>query len=185
MSARSMDFSRCFLLSAFCFLLSAFGALGGFFCGLRGERLPGGGVTFFSGKKESHQRKLPRERERVRAERSDGPSLRWALGSLIGSQSPMPMACWCYRSFANSFTLCLICFACAARVAVGYATFLCSLPAVCGLAARRQWNNDCPCHCSLSALFALSKEKRARNCQQYLKHKKTIKQSVKLLANER
>ena len=39
----------------------------------RGEPLVRGAVTFFSGKKESNQRKLPREREV--AERYNGPSL--------------------------------------------------------------------------------------------------------------
>ena len=49
-------------------------------------------------------------RERVRAGRSVGPSLRWALGTWIYSLVAMPVAGWCYRSFANSFTLCLIGF---------------------------------------------------------------------------
>ena len=95
-------------------------------------------MAFFSGKKESHQRKLPGERERVRAERSVGPSLRWALGSLIDGLAAVPVTGWFYRSFANSFTLCLIWFARAARVAyscglwaVGLTIF--SSPAKCEL----------------------------------------------------
>jgi hypothetical protein len=43
----------------------------------------------------------------------------------------MTVVCWFYRSFANSFTVCLICLVCAARVAFcclllafGYAIFL-------------------------------------------------------------
>jgi hypothetical protein len=64
------------------------------------------GVTFFSGKKETHERKLPAMRGR--AERSDGPSLRWALGSLFGGWWSMSVTGWFYPSFANSFTLCLI-----------------------------------------------------------------------------
>jgi hypothetical protein len=80
-------------------------ALGGFFYGLRFGAPSRRGVTFFSGKKESHQRKLTVMRGR--AERSDGPLLRWALGSLIGGLVTMPVAGWFYRSFANSFTLCL------------------------------------------------------------------------------
>ena len=118
-----------------------------FGCGAPARR----GVTFFLGKKESHQRKLPWGRERVRAERSDGPSLRWPLGSLIGGQSPMPVTGWFYRSFANSFTLCLIWLACAARVAVSCAIFL--FPYLSG---ARLWlsgcgTHDCPFHRSLSA----------------------------------
>jgi hypothetical protein len=42
----------------------------------------------------------------------------------------MAVAGWFYRSLTNSFTLCLIwliclmCFACAARISVGYAFFI-------------------------------------------------------------
>ena len=68
---------------------------------------PAGGNFLFWQKRKS-PKKVARERERVGAERSDGSSLRWALGSLIGGWWPMPVAGWCYRSFANSFTLCLI-----------------------------------------------------------------------------
>ena len=94
--------------------------------------------------------------ERVRAERSVGPSLRLALGSLIGGQSPMPVAGWFYPSFANSFTLCLICLACAARFAFycGRTIFL-SLLLCVGWWGRWLWlqlrNHDGSFHCSMSA----------------------------------
>ena len=62
------------------------------------------GVTFFSGKKESHQRKLPGFGDDP--ERSHGlASL--ALGSLIWVLVCMPWAGWFQRSFANSFKPCL------------------------------------------------------------------------------
>ena len=51
----------------------------------------------------------------------------------------MPVVCWFYRSFTNSFTLCLICLACAARIAFccllfafGYSFFIPYLPGVAG-----------------------------------------------------
>ena len=62
------------------------------------------GVTFFSGKKESHQRKLPWSGDDP--ERSHGlASL--ALGSLFDVLVFMPLFGWFYRSFANSFKPCL------------------------------------------------------------------------------
>ena len=68
---------------------------------------PAGGDFLFWQKRKS-PKKVARERERVRAERPVGPSLRWALGTWICWLVAMPVAGWCYRSFANSFTLCLI-----------------------------------------------------------------------------
>ena len=62
------------------------------------------GVTFFSGKKETHERKLPWSGDDP--ERSHGlASL--ALGSLIWVLVVMPLAGWFYRSFANSFKPCM------------------------------------------------------------------------------
>ena len=61
-------------------------------------------VTFFSGKKETHERKLPWSGDDP--ERSHGlASL--ALGSLIWVLVVMPLAGWFYRSFANSFKPCM------------------------------------------------------------------------------
>ena len=91
----------------------------------------------------------------------------------------MAVDCWFYRSFANSFTLCLICLARAARVAAGcrlpafgfrLSAFGCwllavgcwllavgcwlrlfyPLPAGCGLMGQRMQNNDCSFPCPLS-----------------------------------
>ena len=76
------------------------------------------GVTFFSDKKESNQRKL--SWERVGAERSDGPSLRWALGTWMCGRLALSKTGWLYPSFTKSFTLGLIWViwvACAVRVA--------------------------------------------------------------------
>ena len=55
------------------------------------ERLPGGGNFLFWQKRKS-PKKVAQMRERVGAERSDGPSLRWALGSLIDGLATMPKA---------------------------------------------------------------------------------------------
>ena len=130
------------------------------------------GVTFFSGKKESHQRKLPGGRERVGAERSDGPSLRWALGSLIGGWWRMPVSGWFYRSFANSFTLCLIWFTRASLSAVPFLYSLtCWVWAGESVAVAPRW---------FFSLFDVSplcppwpSKERVSNCQQCLKPKRT------------
>jgi hypothetical protein len=82
------------------------------FCGLLWGFLvwsafPAGGNFLFWQKRKS-PKKVALGRERIRAERSDGPLLRSALGTWISGWLAMSEACWFYRSFANSFTLCLI-----------------------------------------------------------------------------
>jgi hypothetical protein len=67
----------------------------------------------------------------------------------------MAVAGWCYRSFANSFTLCLIWSACAARVAFDWGcAFFCSFTTGFGLVGRCLWNTALffslfTVHCSL------------------------------------
>jgi hypothetical protein len=68
---------------------------------------PAGGNFLFWQKRKS-PKKVAQIRDRVGAGRSDGPSLRPALGTWRCAQLAMAVAGWFCPSLANSFTLCLI-----------------------------------------------------------------------------
>jgi len=95
----------CFLFCVLCFCVFVLGALGGFFFGLRAERLPGGGLLSFLAKKKVTKESCLGNGNELNAHRAIASLGPWVL---IRQLVAMPEAGWFYRSFANSFKLCLI-----------------------------------------------------------------------------